>query len=67
MSKDTDEPFKLANKVIDVVDKANRKICVTLLRYIVKKTRGLICSSPIICKKEAGRKVSTSCLCEFKK
>ena len=37
MSKDMDEQFKLAHKVIDVVDRAKRKICVTLLRYNVNK------------------------------
>ena len=37
MSKDTDEQLKLAHKVIDVVDRANRKVCVTLLRYNVDK------------------------------
>ena len=33
MSKDMDEQLKLAHKVVHVVDGANRKICVTLLRY----------------------------------
>ena len=37
MSKDMDEELKLAHKVVDVVDRANRKICVTLLRYNVDK------------------------------
>ena len=37
MSKDMDEQIKLAHKVNDVVDRANRKICVTLLRYNVDK------------------------------
>ena len=37
MSNDTDEQHKLAHKVVDVVDRANRKICVTLLRYNVDK------------------------------
>ena len=31
MSKDMDEQLKLAHKVVDVVDRANRKVCVTLL------------------------------------
>ena len=35
LSKDMDEQLKLVHKVIDVVDRANRKICVTLLRYKV--------------------------------
>ena len=33
--KDMEEQLKLVNKVIDVVDCPNRKICVTLLRYKV--------------------------------
>ena len=37
MSKDMDEHLKLAHKVVDVVDRANRTICVTLLRYNVDK------------------------------
>ena len=37
MSRDMDEQFKLAHKVVDVVDRANRKICVTLLRCNVDK------------------------------
>ena len=37
MPKDMDEQFKLTHKVVDVVDRANRKICVTLLRYNVDK------------------------------
>ena len=37
LSKDIDEQLKLAHKVVDVVDRTNRKICVTLLRYNVDK------------------------------
>ena len=37
MSRDMDEQLKLAHKVADVVDRTNRKICVTLLRYNVDK------------------------------
>ena len=33
MSKDKDEQLKLAHKLVDVVDRANRKTCVTLLLY----------------------------------
>ena len=35
VSKDMEEQLKLVHKVIDVVDRPNRKICVTLLRYKV--------------------------------
>ena len=37
MSRDMDEQLKLAHKVVDIVDRANRKICVSLLRYNVDK------------------------------
>ena len=33
LSTDMEEQFKLVHKVIDVVDRPNRKICVRLLRY----------------------------------
>ena len=35
LSKDMEERLKLVHKVIDVVDRPNRRICVTLLRYKV--------------------------------
>ena len=35
LSKDMEEQLKVDHKVIDVVDRPNRKICVTLLRYKV--------------------------------
>ena len=37
MSRDMEEELKLARKVVDVVNRANRKIFVTLLRYNVDK------------------------------
>ena len=37
MSKDLDEQLKLANKVVDRVERTNKMICVTPLRYIVDK------------------------------
>ena len=37
VSKGMDEQLKLAHKVVDVVERANRKICVTLLRYNADK------------------------------
>ena len=38
MSKDMDEQIKLAHKVVGI-DRANRKICLTLLRYNVDKSQ----------------------------
>ena len=35
LSKDMEDQLKLVHKVIDVVDRSNRKICVTMLRYKV--------------------------------
>ena len=35
LSKDVEEQQKLVHKLIDVVDRPNRRICVTLLRYKV--------------------------------
>ena len=37
MSEDMDEQVKLPHKEVDVVDRRNRKICVTLLGYNVDK------------------------------
>ena len=37
MSKDMDEKLKVAHKVADIVDRATRKICLTLLRYNADK------------------------------
>ena len=45
MSKDMDEQLKLIHKAVDVVDRANRKICVTLLRYNVACLRVLMLKS----------------------
>ena len=39
MSKDVDEQLKLPHKVVDVVDRANRKLRVTLLRHNVDKSK----------------------------
>ena len=37
LSKDMDEQLKLAYKLVDVVDRSKRKVCVTVLRYSVDK------------------------------
>ena len=38
-SKDLDEQLKLADKVVDVVDRANDEVCLTLLRNNVDKPK----------------------------
>ena len=37
ISKGMDEQLKLSHKLIEAVDRADRKICVTLMRYSVDK------------------------------
>ena len=37
LAKDMEEQLKLTHKVVEVVDRPHRKICVTMLRYTVEK------------------------------
>ena len=64
MSKDMDKQLKLAHKVVDVVDRAKKKICVTLLRYNVDKLESSYAQVRLLAK-DGGREISTSCLCEL--
>ena len=64
MTKDTDGQLKLAPKVVDVVEQANRKICVTPLRCNGEKPESSYASS-IIRTEEGGREFSTNCLCKY--
>ena len=56
MFKDLDEQFKLAHKVVDVVDRANRKICVTLLLYNVDKPESSYAQVRILARKKEDEK-----------
>ena len=56
MSKATDEHLKLAHKIFDVVYRANRKICVTLLRYNVDKPENSYAPVRLIARKEEDEK-----------
>ena len=56
MSKDMDEQLKLAYKVLEVVDRANRMICVTLLRYNVDKPESFYAAVRLIVKKKDDEK-----------
>ena len=51
-----DEQLKLARKVVDVVDRANRKICVTLLRYNVDKPESSYAQGRIFARKKEDEK-----------
>ena len=56
MSKDMDEQLKLALKVVAVVDRANRKICVTLLRYNVDKPESSYAQVRLVARKKEDEK-----------
>ena len=55
MSKDMNEQPELAHKVVDVVDRANRKICVVLLRYNVAKPESSYAQVRLFAKKKEER------------
>ena len=57
MSKDMDEQLKLAHKMIDVMDQANRKFCVTFLRYNVEKPESSYAQVWIFVKKKKEEKL----------
>ena len=56
MSKHMDEQLKLAYKVIDVVDRANKKVCVTLLQYNMDKPESSYAQVRIIARKKEDEK-----------
>ena len=56
MSTDMGEQFKLAHKVVDVVDRAKRKIRVTLLRYSVGKRQSSYAQVWLITRKKEDEK-----------
>ena len=55
MSKDMDEQLKLAHKVVDIVDRANRKICVTLLRHKLDKPESFYVQVQLSARKKEDR------------
>ena len=56
MSKDVDEHFKLAHKVVDVVDRADRRIFVTLPRYNVDKPESSYAQVQLFARKKEDEK-----------
>ena len=56
MSKDMDEQLKLAHNVVDAVDRAIRKICVTLLRYNVDKPESSYAQTRFFARKKEDEK-----------
>ena len=57
MSKDMDEQLRLAHKIVDVVDRANRKICVTLLRFNMDKPESSYAQVRLFARKKEDEKV----------
>ena len=57
MSRDMDEQLKLALKVVDVVDRTNRKIFVTLLRYNVDKPESSYAQVRLFARKKEDEKI----------
>ena len=55
-SRDMDEQLKQAHKVVDVVDRTNRKICVTLLRYNVEKPESSYAQVRLLARKKEDEK-----------
>ena len=47
-----DEQLKLAHNMTDIVDQANRKNCVTLLRYNAEKPESSFSQTQLFAKKE---------------
>ena len=56
MSRDIDERLKLAHNVVDVVDRTNRKISVTLLWYNVDKPESSFAQVRIFARKKEAEK-----------
>ena len=56
MSKDMDEQLKLTHKLVNLVDRANRKICVTVLWYNVDKRESSYAQFRLFATKKADEK-----------
>ena len=56
MFEDLKEQLKLAHKVIDVVDRTNKKICVTLLRYNEDKPESSYAQVRLFARKKEDKK-----------
>ena len=66
LSKDMEEQLKLAQKVVDVVDRANRKICVTLLRYNVDKPESFYAQVQLFVRKKEDEKFQQNVYVNYK-
>ena len=57
MTRDMGEQLKLAHKIVDVVDRTNRKICVTLLRYNVDNLESSYAQVRLFARKKEDEKI----------
>ena len=60
MSEDMDEQLELAHNVVDVMDRPDRKICATLLRYNVDKPESLYAQVRLFARKKEVEKFQQS-------
>ena len=65
-SKHLDGQLKLAHKVVDVVDRANRKSCLTMLRYIVDKPESSYAQVRLFARKKENEKFQQVVQVKFK-
>ena len=65
-SKDMDGQLKLAHNVVDVVDRANKKICAALLRYIVDKPESSYAQLRLFARKKENEKIQQVVQVKFK-
>ena len=56
LSKGMDEQLKLAHKVVDVVDRANRKVSLTLLQYSVDEPENSCAQARLLARKKQNDK-----------
>ena len=65
LSKNMEEQLKLVHKVIYVVDRPNRRICVALLRYKLNNQETSYAQVRLFGRKKKGRKISENCVCQL--
>ena len=66
MSIDMDEQLKLAHKVVEVVDRANKNICVTPLRYSVDKPESFYAQVRLFARKKEDQKYQQNVCVNYK-
>ena len=62
LAKNIEEQLKLTHRVVKIVDRPHRMICVTMLRYNVEKPETSY-PSAIVWNKKVRRKIQSICLC----